>query len=248
MEEECVMSPTPAIILVEPQLGWNIGSVARVMLNYGITDLRLVNPRDGWPNPDVTATAAGADLVLDNVKVYSSFTDAMADISIVYATTVRPHDMVKPCFKPRDGVLDLFKKAQGQASVAIAFGGESSGLTGEDVSLCEGIITVPTNPEFSSLNLAHAVGVMAYEWGMLNESSDIVTHEPTDIAPRKELNLFFEHLEQELDDSGFLQPVAKRPRMVKNIRNIFTRIQPTQQEVRTLRGIVRYLTRDHGRS
>lgn len=246
MEKDRLVASDLTIILVEPQLGWNIGSVARVMLNYGLTDLRLVNPRDGWPNPDSEATAAGADVVLERAQVYPTLMEAMADLNIVYAATVRPHDMHKPVYAPRQGVEDMFMKSQAGAKVAIAFGGESSGLVGEDVSLCEGIITVPTNPDFSSLNLAHAVGVMAYEWGLLNQKPRAPTEEPLDIAPRKELNLFIEHLEAELDKSGFLQPAEKRPRMVKNIRNIFTRIQPTQQEVRTLRGIVRYLTRDYG--
>ena len=225
MEKDRLVSSSLTIILVEPQLGWNIGSVARVMLNYGLTDLRLVNPRDGWPNPDATATAAGANTILDNVRVFKRFQDAMADVNIVYASTVRLHDMNKDTFDPREGVKNLFQKHSEGARVAIVFGGESSGLAGEDVSLCEGIISVPTDPDFSSLNLAHAVGVMAYEWGMLNQQPSATPKAPIDIAPRKELNLFFEHLESELDKSRFLQPVEKRPRMVKTIRNIFTRIQ-----------------------
>lgn len=232
------------IILVEPQLGWNIGSVARAMLNYGLTELRIVNPRDGWPNPDATATAAGADLVLNNAKVFPNFREAIADLNTVYASTVRAHDMVKPVYTPRDGISRLSEKAFQGAQVAMAFGGESSGLVSDDVSLCEGIITVHTNPDFSSLNLAHAVGVMAYEWSLLEKTNSNPHKDTPLLASKEEMNLFFDHLEGELDDRGFLLPIKKRPGMVKNIRNIFTRLEPTQQEVRTLRGIVRYLSRD----
>ncbi len=232
------------IILVEPQLGWNIGSVARAMLNYGLTELRIVNPRDGWPNPDATATAAGADLVLGNTKVFPNFREATADLNIVYASTVRAHDMVKPVYSPREGIAKLSENASQGARVAMAFGGESSGLVSDDVSLCEGIVTVHTNPDFSSLNLAHAVGIMAYEWSLMQGTYSHSHKEAPSLASKEEMNLFFDHLESELDERGFLMPIKKRPGMVKNIRNIFTRLEPTQQEVRTLRGIVRYLSRD----
>ena len=232
------------IILVEPQLGWNIGSVARAMLNYGLTELRIVNPRDGWPNHDATATAAGADLVLENAKIFPNFREAIADLNMVYASTVRAHDMVKPVYSPRDGIARISEKCSHGARVAMAFGGESSGLVSEDVSLCEAIVTVNTNPDFSSLNLAHAVGVMAYEWSLMQGTHSHSYKEAPSLASKEEMNLFFDHLESELDERGFLVPIKKRPGMVKNIRNIFTRLEPTQQEVRTLRGIVRYLSRD----
>ena len=231
------------IILVEPQLAQNIGAVARAMLNFGLTDLRLVNPRDGWPNPDAHASAAGADLVLDNIQVFPTIHEAIGDLNRVFATSVRGHDMIKYIYSPHTALEHLVATAcQGQ-KVGVLFGSERCGLTGEDISLCEAIVKIPTNPEFSSLNLAHAVALIAYEWALRLTTSpeEIFRTGLTSLATREDMGHFFIHLEEELIRTGFLRNEKKRPNMVRNIRNIFQRANLTEQEVRSLRGIVRSL-------
>lgn len=231
------------IILVEPQLAQNIGAVARVMLNFGLTDLRFVSPRDGWPNQDAVAPAAGADKVLENIQVYSTTRAAIADLHRVFATSAITHDMIKYIYTPRRAVEHLTETAEHGQKVGVLFGCERCGLQNEDISLCEAVITIPTNPDFSSLNLAHAVALIAYEWSLhLNTSpSQIFRTGATSLATRKDLGNFFDHLEEALDQTGFLRHKKKRPTMVRNIRNIFQRANLTEQEVRSLRGIVRSL-------
>lgn len=239
-----VVRETPAIILVEPQLGWNIGSVARAMLNFGLKDLRLVSPRDGWPNPDAEVTAAGARDVLDNVKVFPSFQDAMADLEYVIAASARRHHMVKEVYSPDAAAKELTTMGMSGHKIGIAFGNESSGLTSDDISLVNAVMTYDTNPNFSSMNLAHAVMLMAYEWHYNSKESKDDSHlrmRKAEFATKQEVNGFLTHMEEELDSVGFLTPKEKRPGMVRNIRSIFERIDLTKQEVRTLRGIVRYL-------
>ena len=233
------------IILVEPQLGQNIGAVARAMLNFGLSDLRLVNPRDGWPNQDAFPSAAGADKVIENIQVFPTTYTAIADLNRVFATSARTHDMIKYIYTPHDALASLVDTASKDQKVGILFGSERCGLQSEDISLCEALIKIPTNPEFSSLNLAHAVALIAYEWALNTHTlSPIVLRTGlTSLATREDLGKFFAHLEEELDRTGFLHHKKKRPTMVRNIRNIFQRANLTEQEVRSLRGIVTSLVR-----
>lgn len=234
---------TLTIILVEPQLGQNIGAVARSMLNFGLTHLRLVNPRNGWPNLEAVAPAAGADKVLENVQVYPTTCAAIGDLNRVFASSARPHDMIKYIYSPNMALEQLVRTAEQGQKVGVLFGNERCGLLSEDVSLCEALIKIPTNLEFSSLNLAHAVALIAYEWSIHADISPGQTFRTgcTSLATREDLGNFFAHLEEELDQSGFLRHKKKRPTMVRNIRNIFQRAHLTEQEVRSLRGIVRSL-------
>ncbi|MGE5146517.1 MAG: RNA methyltransferase [Candidatus Eiseniibacteriota bacterium] len=232
----------PAIVLVTSQLGENIGASARAMLNCGLADLRLVRPRDGWPNDYAIKAASGADAVLQGAEVFAATKAAIADLQRVYATTARPRDLVKRVIGPREAAAEMRAAVAAGERVGVLFGPERMGLHNDDVTLADTIIEVPLNPAFSSLNLAQAVLIVAYEWRMAGGAVPLGDGlMPTGIArpaTREELIGFFEHLEAELDDCGFLRPPEKRPAMVRNIRNLFQRAGLTDQEVRTLRGIV----------
>lgn len=236
----------PAIILVAPQLGENIGMVARAMLNCGLTDLRLVAPRDGWPSADAVATSANATIVIENVRVYQKTEHAIADIDTLYATTARPRDMTKRIVTPRQGAAELVQKTNAGSRCGLLFGREAKGLKNEDIVLADTILTVPLNPEFTSLNLAQAVFCVAYEWFQAHDQTppeELNIPKYTKPASKRELIGMFEHFEKSLDDSGFLQIAEKRPNMVRNLRNMWQRAQLTEQEVRTLRGIITAITR-----
>jgi tRNA/rRNA methyltransferase len=230
----------PVIILVQPQLGENIGAAARAMLNFGLTRMRLVRPRDKWPNHQALNTSSGAELVLDQAELFDTTEDAIADLRHVYAATARVRDMVKPVFAPHETAQRLREQGgKGEAS-GILFGRERSGLDNDDVALAEALLIVPANPAYSSINLAQAVLLLAYEWFQAGapETLEEITRKGASPATAEELQHLFDHLEGELDACGFLRPPEKRPRMVRNIRNIFTRAELTDQEVRTLRGII----------
>ncbi len=234
----------PAIVLVDPQLGENIGMVARAMLNCGLTELRLVRPRDGWPNPAARSAAAGADRVLARARVFATTEAALADLQRVYATTARPRDMLKPVVSPRQAAAEMRAAMAEGARAGVLFGPERSGLVNDDVALADAVLTVPLNPAFASLNLAQAVFVVGYEW-LLAESEAPARRMPlgaTRPATKAEMLGFFERLEAALDACGFLRPVEKRPAMVRNLRNLFQRAGLTEQEVRTLHGVVTALT------
>ncbi|MCP5366416.1 MAG: RNA methyltransferase [Hyphomicrobiales bacterium] len=236
----------PVVVLVDPQLGENIGMVARAMLNCGLADLRLVRPRDGWPNEKATAAASGAVAVIDGATLFETTEEAIADLHRVYATTARSRDMTKAVATPRGAAAEMRALAAAGVRVGVLFGRESKGLTNDDVALADTILQVPLNPAFSSLNLAQAVFCMGYEWfqaGDGTEAETVTLPKETRPATRDELLGFFEHLEQELDACGFLHVVEKRPAMVRNLRNLFHRAALTEQEVRTLRGVVSGLTR-----
>jgi tRNA/rRNA methyltransferase len=235
---------TLVIILVEPQLGQNIGAVARAMLNFGLTDLRLVRPRDGWPNPEAIPPSAGADKILENAQVCPTTLTAIGDLNRLFATSSRIHDMIKSIYAPKPALQRLASTAQQGQKVGVLFGGERCGLCNEDISLCEALIKIPTKLDFPSLNLAHAVALVAYEWFMHVTSSPIQVFRTgrTCLATREDLGNLFIHLEEELDRTGFLRHPKKRANMIRNIRNIFQRARLTEQEVRTLRGIIRSLT------
>lgn len=231
---------TPVIVLVEPQLGENIGAAARAMMNFGLTEMRVVNPRDAWPNPKAIYMAKAAGPVVENAKLFDTTEEAVADLAHVYATTARIRDMVKPVVAPRDLAGRIRMSEVVGERAGILFGKEKWGLSNEDVTLAEALVVVPTNPGYSSINLGQTVLLVAYEWFQAGEPEalDEVTRKGATPATHKEIQDFFDHLEGELDDCGFLYPPEKRPRMVRNIRNIFTRANLTDQEVRTLRGIV----------
>ncbi len=228
----------PAVVLVDPQLGQNIGMVARAMLNCGLTDLRLVRPRDGWPSREAAAAASGADEVLDRVQLFETTADAVADLQRLYATSARPRGMVKTVVSPREAASAMAGLAA--ASVGVLFGPERSGLVNDDLALADAVIAVPLNPAFASLNLAQAVLLVGYEWFQAAHPVPESRLEVNDaaLATRADLINFFERLERALDETGFLFPPEKRPGMVRNLRNLFGRIAMTEPEVNTLHGIV----------
>lgn len=251
-----VSAASPAIILVEPQLGENIGAAARAMLNCGLTELRLVNPRDGWPNDMALANASGAVEVIEGARLFDSTEGAIADLTRVYATTARPRDMVKVVETPRFAAAEIRARIAAGERVGILFGPERTGLVNDDIALADAVICVPLNPAFSSLNLGQAVLLVGYEWFQSADETpprQLVTN-ATRPAEKAELLNFFAHLERELDASGFLRNVEKRPSMVRNIRCLFDRAGLTEQEIQTLHGIVKELAnlraerrRPHGR-
>ncbi len=234
----------PTIILVQPQMGENIGACARAMLNCGLTELRLVRPRDGWPNEKAQANASGADLVLENARLYETTAEAVADLNVVYATTVRTRDMIQEFVTPRVAAEEMRAHYGAGHKVGVLFGPERTGLVNDDLTLAEKLITVPLNPSFSSLNLGQAVLLIGYEWfqtGEIPPERQLHTGQ-TRPATKAELLNFFEHVEGELDRTGFFTTPEKRPSMVRTIRNAFERMQMTEQEVRTFHGILASLT------
>jgi tRNA/rRNA methyltransferase len=245
-----ITAPPPAIVLVRPQLGENIGKAARAMLNFGLTDLRLVSPRDGWPNPSAGPAASGADIVLERAQLFDSVADAIADCADVYATTVRRRGLVKPVVTPEEAARTV-RAAPGKA--AILFGPERSGLETDDVALARAILTVPINPEFGSLNLAQAVILVAYEWSKHSprEGDDALVQPPViDIeppAPQADLDGLVGHFEQMLEDAGYFFPPDRVPTTKRTLRSVLTKPGWNAQEVRTLRGVLSALDRPRPR-
>ena len=235
----------PAIILSEPQLGENIGACARAMANFGLYDLRLVKPRDGWPNEKAEAMAVGAAGLIAAARVYDSVPAAIGELQLVYATTARDRSMAKPVLTPAEAAQRLRAAAASGVASGVLFGNERAGLTNDDVALADCVITIPTDPGFSSINLGQAVLLVAYEWFRSGDVTppEQIDHGAATPAPREELFRLFEHLEEELEKSGFLFPPGNRPGMIRNLRSILHRAQLTDQEVRTLRGVIVALTR-----
>ena len=225
----------PAIVLVRPQLGENIGKAARAMLNFGLTDLRLVAPRDGWPNPQAGPAASGADLVLERARVFGTVADAVADCGYVYATTVRKRGVTKPVVTPGEAARAM-RAAAGRS--AILFGPERSGLETDDVAVARTIVTVPINPEFGSLNLAQAVILLAYEWskGEALASPPEVELDPP--APQEELDGMIAQLDGMLDATGYFFPPDRTPATRRMLRTLLTKPGWSSQEIRTLRGVL----------
>lgn len=235
----------PAIILVRPQLGENIGAAARAMYNFGLDNLRLVAPRDGWPNPKAEAAAAGAREVVSRATLYEDTAAAVADLHLLFATSVRLRDMAKPVVTPAHAARRLRAALAGGWKAGLLFGAERSGLDNDDVTRAETLVRIPVNPAFGSLNLAQAVLILAYEWFIAGDDTpeSYLETPGTQPAAQGDVEAFYAHLEAELDTAGFLYPPDKRPRMVRNLRNLFARAGLTDQEVRTLRGIVSALSR-----
>jgi tRNA/rRNA methyltransferase len=230
----------PIIVLVEPQLGQNIGTAARAMANFGLSRLRLVKPRDGWPDIQATRAASGADHVLDGVELYDTLQDAIADCQFVLATTARAHDQAKPVVGPEDAAREIAPRVAANETVAVVFGRERWGLMNDEVGLADRILTYPVNPAFASLNLAQAVLVIAYEYFKLAGGGALPFCMPVRSAPagKQQLFAFFADLEAELDKVEFFRPPEKRPTMSINLRNIFARMQPTSQDIQTLHGVL----------
>jgi tRNA/rRNA methyltransferase len=230
----------PIVILVEPQLGENIGAVARAMLNCGLLDLRIVRPRDGWPNPKAMASASGADLVLERARLFDQVEEAIADLQRLYATSARPREMVKPVLAPWRAAREIRAATAAGERVGLLFGPERAGLSNDEMALADATVLVPLNPAFASLNLAQAVLLLGYEWFQAGaeapERALPLGRSPA--ASKEELLGLFAHLEAALDGSGFLRNAEKRPGMVRNIRNMLDRTGLTRQEVRTLRGMI----------
>lgn len=243
------LKPTPAVILCEPQLGENIGTAARAMANFGLWDLRIVNPRDGWPNERARSAAAKANHVIDRVQVFDRVEDAIADLSLVYATTARSRDMYKPVIGPDEAANLMVPHIGSGQKAGILFGRERWGLNNEEVALCDTIVTLPVEPAFASLNIAQAVLVLAYEWRRAaNGAADLpFTGDLGETAPREQLVGLFEHLEGALDRVNYFKVANKRPSMVTNIRSMLGRAKFNVQEIRTFRGIIAALDRRHER-
>jgi tRNA/rRNA methyltransferase len=230
----------PIVVLVEPQLGENIGATARAMANFGLSQLRLVNPRQGWPNDKARMMATGAGRVLDEVMLYPTLAAAIADCSFVLATTARAHDQAKPVVGPTEAAGVIAPKIGAGENIAILFGRERNGLENDEVALADAIVTLPVNPAFASLNLAQAVVIVAYEWFKLASAGKLPFAMPNKsaLAPKQQLLAFFETVERELEKVEFFRPPDKRETMQINLRNIFTRMQPTQQDIQTLHGVI----------
>jgi tRNA/rRNA methyltransferase len=241
--------PSPAVILCEPQLGENVGTTARAMANFGLWDLRLVNPRDGWPNERAIAAASRADHVIERVRVFATVEEAIADLSLVFATTARRRDIQKPVFGPEQASQNLIGHIGTGGGAGLLFGRERWGLYNEEISLADAIVTLPVEAAFASLNIAQAVLIMAYEWRRQSDLGSTLPFsgglDPT--APREELMGLFGHLEETLDRTGFFKTEDKRPTMVHNIRAIFARAGLSSQEIRTLRGMISSIDRKHER-
>jgi tRNA/rRNA methyltransferase len=230
----------PAIILVEPQLGENIGTAARAMANCGLDDLRLVRPRDGWPSDKAVAAASGADRVLDRARLFPSVEAAIGGLVHVYAATARDRYMVKREVTPRRAAAEMRGFLDAGEACGVLFGPERTGLVNDHIALADTVLTVPLNPAFSSLNLAQAVLIVGYEWftAKTEPAPETLHTGHSRPADKAELLRFFEHFEEALDESGFLRHPDKRPSMTRNLRNLFQRAGCTEQELRTLHGVV----------
>lgn len=237
----------PAIILVETQMGENIGAAARAMANFGLRDLRLVKPRDGWPNEKARAAASRGDAIIDEVRLFDTVEAAIADLELVFATTARPHDIAKEVESPAVAAHSLMLSARDGAATGVMFGREKWGLTSDEVGLADRIVTIPVDPTFASLNIAQAVIIVAYEWRRQVVGDAAWTpfgeKERSPQATKGDVLSFFEHLEGALDAVEFFRPAEKRPQMVRNLRQIFQKARLSEQEVRTLRGLVAALER-----
>jgi tRNA/rRNA methyltransferase len=232
-------SPPPAIVLVRPQLGENIGKAARAMLNFGLVDLRLVDPRDGWPNPAAGPAASGADIVLERARVFATVAEAVGDCAHVYATTVRKRGLVVPVATPEEAAREI--RGQREPS-AILFGAERSGLETDEVAIATKIVTVPINPEFRSLNLAQAVVLLAYEWSKLGPLAIPTEGEPREPrATQSQLEGLIGQLDEALAAAGYYHPPDRTPTTRNTMRTILSKADWSNREIQALRGMIRAL-------
>ncbi len=239
----------PIFVLVRPQLGENIGAACRAMWNFGLDRMRLVAPRDGWPNERAQATASGATRVLDKATLHPDTPAAVADLDYTYATTARPRELTKTVFTPEAAMADALTRIRQGQRVGLLFGPERTGLETEDVARAQAIINVPANPAFASLNLAQCVLLTAYEWRRqaTERPGEVFVAGRSELASREGVDRMIEHLEAELEDSGFFFPEEKVASIKTNIRNLFSRAPLTDQDVRTLRGVIRALSEKRAR-
>jgi tRNA/rRNA methyltransferase len=252
------MSSSPSVILVNPQLGENIGTAARAMANFEMTDLRIFDPRDGWPNERAIGAATKGAWIVEKASVHEQLEEAVEDLNFVYATTARPRDMIKPVMTPQQAADDMHARIADGQKVGVMFGRERWGLRNDEIALADVAVMAPVNPEYASLNIAQAVLLIGYEWykplaksiGMATDEAAAETQTglkmpDTRPATRQELVGMFGHLERELDEAGFFKTNALKPKMIVNLRNMLGRAGLTEQEVRTFRGIISSLTRAH---
>ena len=238
----------PCVILNEPQLAENIGAAARAMANFGLRDLRLVRPRDGWPQDRAWASASGAEWALNEAGVFERLEDAMAGLQLVFATTARPRELRLPILTPREAAGELHAAAAAGQTTGLLYGGERAGLESRDIALCQAVITIPIDPRFRSLNLAQAIAVTAYEWRLtVLDRPPAAFDDKAAPADQAALLGLYGQLEAELQAAGFFHTPEKTPGMVNNLRAIFARARLSDQEVRTLRGAVTALSRGRGR-
>ncbi|MFT4960912.1 MAG: tRNA/rRNA methyltransferase [Paracoccaceae bacterium] len=237
--------PQPAFVLVRPQMGENIGAAARAMWNFGLDRMRIVAPRDGWPNPNAVAMASGAGRLLDEAGLVDTVADAVGDCSYVFATTARTRDLTKPVVSPEQAMAMAAKKIAAGEKVAVLFGPERAGLENADVARANAIISVPVNPVFASLNLAQCVLLMAYEWQ--RQAGDVVPEVmdlgKTSWATGVEMEKLALHYEERLGDAGFFYPAAKAESMKLNLRNLWSRMPLTRADVQIMHGIIRQMVR-----
>jgi len=240
-----VAETTPVIIMVRPQLGENIGMAARAMLNCGLATLRLVAPRDGWPNDKAQRAASGADVVLENAEVFDSVADAVADLERVVATTARNRELTQRILTPRHAAAEMRGWIGQGDRVGILFGPERTGLENDDMVHADTALSIPLNPQFSSLNVAQAVLLVSYEWAAAVDATPAarMAEYATRPATKEELQNLFDHLERALDQSGFLRNKDMRPSMVLNLRALLQRAEMTEQEARTFHGVIKFLSK-----
>jgi tRNA/rRNA methyltransferase len=239
----------PAILLVRPQMGENIGAVARVLLNFGLISLRLVAPRDRWPNPKAEVVAVGADKVLKGARVEWSLDEALADATLVIAASARPRGLEKPVWGPREAALNIRAALALGEKPVVMFGPEAAGMETEEIARADAIMTLPVNPGFASLNLANAVAVFAFAYAEARQVENLPSwfrDSESEPATQEELEKLFGHLEQELEHGRFFHPDDKAPLMKRNLRSIFLRARLTVQEAQTLRGVIKALTIGRG--
>jgi tRNA/rRNA methyltransferase len=239
------IDPRPAFVLVRPQLGENIGAAARAMLNFGLERLRVVGPRDGWPNARAVALASGAGRLLDGAMVTGTTPEAVADCAWVLATTARDRDLTKPVYTPEAAMAEALDRGRAGQRVAVLFGPERTGLENDDVARANAIVSVPTNPEFPSLNLAQCVAVMGYEWRRLATAAGgaHVAMAGTDWATQAEMDALADHYEARLEAAGFFFPEPKAPSMKRSLRNLWSRMPLTRADVAVLHGMMRQMVR-----
>ena len=237
--------PQPAFVLVRPQMGENIGAAARAMWNFGLDRMRIVAPRDGWPNPRAVAMASGAGRLLDEAQLVETTAEGVADCAYVFATTARARGLTKPVFSPERAMALAAEKIAGGQNVAVLFGPERAGLENDDIARANAIINVPVNPEFASLNLAQCVLLTAYEW---QRAAGEVLHERMDMAKSDwaeqiEIEKLAEHYEERLGEAGFFFPDHKAESMKVNLRNLWSRMPLTRADVQMLHGVLRQMVR-----
>jgi tRNA/rRNA methyltransferase len=235
----------PAFVLVRPQMGENIGASARAMLNFGLEGMRVVAPRDGWPNPRAVAMASGAGRLLDAARVVATTDEAVADCSFVLATTARDRDLTKAVYTPEAAMQEALARGARGERVAVLFGPERAGLENDDVARASAIVQVPTNPDFPSLNLAQCVLLMGYEWRRVSTRAGGMAMEMagTDWVSHAELTALADHYEARLEEAGFFFPEGKAPAMKRNLRNLWSRLPLTRADAQVFHGMMRQMVR-----